>query len=151
MTSYRSRPGFEQRFGRDRRDGSFEVERYLEHQGRKLVSRFDANSYLALLGALDSHDVARDRESLEKVLRGLELPVLVVSCTSDVLYPVEEQLELATLLPFADYVELDSVHGHDAFLIEQEAVNRIVTEFRQRTLAPLPLRQVQVVAAGGAR
>ena len=75
MTSYRSRPGFEQRFGRDRRDGRFEVVRYLEHQGRKLVDRFDANSYLALLGAMDSHDVARGRGVFESVLRALPVPV----------------------------------------------------------------------------
>ncbi|MEO7795616.1 MAG: homoserine O-acetyltransferase, partial [Thermoanaerobaculia bacterium] len=108
MTSYRSRPGFEQRFGRDRRGDRFEVTRYLEHQGKKLVDRFDANSYLALLGAMDSHDLARGRGSLENVLRALDLPVLVLSSTTDVLYPVEEQLELATLLPGADYVELAS-------------------------------------------
>ncbi len=162
MTSYRSRPGFEQRFGRDRREGSFEVARYLEHQGRKLVSRFDANSYLTLLGAMDSHDLARDRGSLENVLRGLDLPVLVLGSSTDVLYPVAEQLELATLLPAAEYVELASAHGHDAFLIEQEAVNRILGEFRQRTAAaegrrmersaqpPQPLQPLQITAVGGA-
>ena len=150
MTSYRSRPGFEQRFGRDRREGRFEVARYLEHQGRKLAERFDANSYLALLGAMDSHDVARRRGSLESVLRGLELPVLVVSSSTDVLYPMAEQLELATLLPRADYVELASAHGHDAFLIEQEAVNRTVSAFRRR-IAEGPHRQhAGAEVAGGA-
>lgn len=163
MTSYRSRPGFEQRFGRDRRDGRFEVARYLEHQGKKLVDRFDANSYLALLGAMDSHDVARGRGSREKVLRALELPALVVSSATDVLYPREEQLELATLLPAADHVELASAHGHDAFLIEQQAVDRIVAEFRRRqrqaATRPAPFavtaagesRQPAVAAAGGGR
>ena len=162
MTSYRSRPGFEQRFGRDRRDGSFEVARYLEHQGRRLVERFDANSYLALLGAMDSHDLARDRGSLESVLRGLDLPVLVLGSSTDVLYPVEEQLELATLLPAAEYVELASAHGHDAFLIEQEAVNRIVLEWRRCQHAarglpparqgqqPTAHAQAPIAAAGGA-
>lgn len=153
MTSYRSHPGFEQRFGRDRREGSFEVARYLEHQGRKLVERFDANSYLALLGAMDSHDLARDRGSLETVLRGLDLPVLVVGSSTDVLYPVAEQLELATLLPAAEYVELATAHGHDAFLIEQEAVGRVVGEFRRRTHGARPLRAVRpalAAAAGGA-
>ncbi len=156
MTSYRSRPGFEQRFGRDRREGSFEVVRYLEYQGRKLVSRFDANSYLTLLGAMDSHDLARDRGSLENVLRGLDLPVLVLGSSTDVLYPVAEQLELATLLPAAEYVELASAHGHDAFLIEQAAVNRILVEFRLRTAAAAgrptkrPAHPPQIFAAGGA-
>ena len=151
MTSYRSRPGFEQRFGRDRRDGRFEVTRYLEHQGKKLVDRFDANSYLALLGAMDSHDVTRGRGSLESVLRELDLPALILSSSTDVLYPVEEQLELATLLPGADYVELASAHGHDAFLIEQEAVNRIVVEFRRRLRAASGAPAVLAAAAGGVR
>ena len=156
MTSYRSRPGFEQRFGRDRRDGSFEVVRYLEHQGSKLVARFDANSYLALLSAMDSHDLARGRGSLESVLRGLDLPVLVLGSSTDVLYPVAEQLELATLLPAAEYVELASAHGHDAFLIEQAAVNRILVEFRLRTAAAAgrrtrrPAHPPQISAVGGA-
>ncbi len=149
MTSYRSRPGFEQRFGRDRREGRYEVARYLEHQGRKLVDRFDANSYLTLLAAMDSHDLARGRGSLESVLRNLELPVLVVSSSTDVLYPAEEQIELATLLPRADYVELASAHGHDAFLIEQGAVNRILQDFRHRTRAA-PRRPALAAAAGGA-
>jgi len=151
MTSYRSRPGFEQRFGRDRRDGRFEVARYLDHQGCKLVDRFDANSYLTLLGAMDSHDAARGRGSLEGVLRALELPVLVLGASTDVLYPLEEQLELATLLPRADYVELASAHGHDAFLIEQEAVNRIVVEFRRRVATTAEERSPFAAAAGGAR
>jgi homoserine O-acetyltransferase/O-succinyltransferase len=150
MTSYRSRPGFEQRFGRDRRDGRFEVTRYLEHQGRKLVERFDANSYLTLLGAMDSHDLARGRGSLESVLRALDLPVLVLSSSTDVLYPLDEQLELATLLPGADYVELASAHGHDAFLLEQEAVDRIVRDFRRRTEAQRPRLPALVLAPEGA-
>ena len=151
MTSYRSRPGFEQRFGRDRRDGRFEVARYLEHQGKKLVDRFDANSYLALLGAMDSHDTGHGRGSLEPVLRALDLPVLVLGATTDVLYPVEEQLELATLLPRADYVELASAHGHDAFLLEQSAVNRIVVEFRRRVAVAAAEHSPVAAAAGGGR
>lgn len=150
MTTYRSRPGFEQRFGRERRDGRFEVARYLEHQGRKLVDRFDANSYLALLGTMDSHDPARGRGRLEEVLRALEVPALVLGATTDVLYPLEEQLELATLLPRAEFVELASAHGHDAFLIEQEAVNRIVAEFRARQRQPARRRPELTAAAGGA-
>jgi len=132
MTSYRSRESFDQRFGRDLREGRFEVERYLEHQGRKLTARFDANAYLALLGAMDRHDVGRGRGSFEGALRSLDVPALVLSCPTDVLYPEEEQLELAALLPRAEHVSLVSLHGHDAFLIEQESVGRILSAFRRR-------------------
>jgi homoserine O-acetyltransferase len=111
---------------------------------------------------MDSHDLARDRGSLESVLRGLDLPVLVLGSSTDVLYPVAEQLELATLLPAAEYVELASAHGHDAFLIEQEAVNRIVLEWRRCQHAarglpparqgqqPTAHAQAPIAAAGGA-
>lgn len=149
MTSYRSRPGFEQRFGRRVRDGRFEVARYLEHQGRKLVSRFDANSYLTLLRAMDGHDLARGGESAASVARRLTLPALVVASSTDVLYPPEDQLELATYLPRAEYVEIGSVHGHDAFLVEQETVERIVRDFRQRTERG-ESEAPRLAAAGGA-
>jgi homoserine O-acetyltransferase len=135
MTSYRSRESFDQRFGRDRREERFEVERYLEHQGRKLAARFDANSYRALLGAMDRHDVGRGRGTFEGALRSLDVPALVLSCPTDVLYPEGEQLELAAPLPRSGHVSLASLHGHDAFLIEQETVGRILTAFRRRVAA----------------
>ena len=150
MASYRSRASFEQRFGRDLRGGRFEVANYLEHQGRRLAERFDARSYLTLLGAMDRHDVARGRGHFESVLAGLDLPTLVLSCPSDVLYPEAEQLELVAWLPGADWVSLDSGHGHDAFLLEQASVGRVLRGFRRRVeegaagAEPLPL-----AAAGG--
>jgi homoserine O-acetyltransferase/O-succinyltransferase len=132
MTSYRSRPSFEARFGRDRRDGRFEVARYLEHQGQKLVDRFDANSYLTLLSAMDSHDLGRGRPDWAGTLREHQTPALVVGSSTDILYPPGEQRELAALLPNSEYAELDSPHGHDAFLIEQDAVNGILLDYRAR-------------------
>ena len=81
------------------------------------------------------------------------MPVLVLGSSADVLYPVEEQLELATLLPAAEYVELASAHGHDAFLIEQEAVDRILGDFRRcadGARAALADRPAAAAAAGGA-
>jgi homoserine O-acetyltransferase len=79
---------------------------------------------------MDSHDVARGRGAYQAVLRSLDQPALVVSIDSDVLYPPEEQWELATLLPRARHARLASPHGHDAFLIEGEAMNRLLLAFR---------------------
>ncbi len=133
MVSYRSRPSFEGRFGRDRReDGSFEIASYLAHQGVKLAARFDANAYLTLLDAMDSHDLARGRGDLATVLGAVWQPVLVLSTTTDLLYPPEEQEELAALLPRGELACLDSPLGHDAFLTETERVGRTLVRFRQQ-------------------
>jgi homoserine O-acetyltransferase len=131
MCTYRSRASFEARFGRRLREpGLYEVESWLRHHGERLVDRFDADAYVTLTRAMDSHDVARGRGSYEEVLRSVDVPALVVTIDSDVLYPPEEQVELAALLPAARLATLRSPHGHDAFLIDVEALNELVTGFR---------------------
>lgn len=136
MCSYRSPASFASRFGRTvAPDGSFQVERYLRRQGEKLVARFDANTYLTLSLAMDTHDVSRGRGEFHTVLRSLHTPMLVVSIDSDVLYPPEELEELAAVAPGAELAVLSSPHGHDAFLIEAEAVDQLVLGFRARLAA----------------
>jgi homoserine O-acetyltransferase/O-succinyltransferase len=131
MCTYRSRASFEARFGRRLREpGLFEVESWLQHHGEDLVTRFDADTYVTLTRAMDSHDVARGRGTYEEVLRSIDIPALVVTIDSDVLYPPEEQIELASLLPAARLATLRSPHGHDAFLIDAEALGGLVAEFR---------------------
>ncbi len=132
MCTYRSRKNFESRFGRNRAGHElFEIESYLQHQGGKLVARFDANAYVALTWAMDSHDLARGRGDYQLALKQLRQPALVVSITSDVLYPPEEQLELAQLMPQAELALLEAPHGHDSFLIEMETLSRLVADFRR--------------------
>ncbi len=128
MITYRSAGSFEKRFARNPQAGKscYQVESYLNYQGKKLVDRFDAVTYVRLTQAMDSHDVSRERGSFEKVLGSLNVPVLVIGISSDVLYPVGEQKELAALLKNARYVELASDNGHDAFLIEFEAIQSLV-------------------------
>ena len=133
MCTYRSRESFEARFRRDGRGaGHFEIASYLRHQGEKLADRFDANAYLTLTRAMDTHDLARGRGEYEAVLRSIVVPALVMAIESDVLYPPAEQEELAALLPHARLARLVSPHGHDAFLIETDKVNALVREFRHR-------------------
>jgi homoserine O-acetyltransferase len=121
MVFYRSASSFEDRFGRQPQSGShnlLKVQSYLNYQGRKLVDRFDAVTYVRLTQAMDSHDVSRGRGSFEEVLGRITIPALVLGISSDVLYWPSEQKELARLLGNGTYLELTSDEGHDAFLIE---------------------------------
>lgn len=138
MISYRSPEEFEQRFGRQRKnpagdyfnfDNCFQVESYLHHQGLKLVQRFDANTYLYLTRAMDLHDVAYGRGSLENVLAGVCTRVLTIGVSSDQRYPTFLQKEIARRIPGAQYAEIESIHGHDAFLIEFEKLTGVIAEF----------------------
>jgi homoserine O-acetyltransferase len=134
MVSYRSQPSFDRRFGRktmpEQEAQPYAVETYLRHHGEKLVDRFDANCYVALTEQMDTHDVARDRGEYEAVLSSVEQPALVVGIDSDVLYPLPEQRELAAHLPRARLEVLSAPHGHDSFLIELDALNEIVEDWR---------------------
>ncbi len=121
MLTYRSAPAFERRFGRHMQGSAtdwFQVQSYLNYQGHKLVDRMDALAYVRLTQAMDSHDLARGRGTLEQVLAAIRIPTLVLGIRSDLLYPTTEQIHLATHLGAATYAELDSDEGHDAFLIE---------------------------------
>ena len=138
MVSYRSDRSFMARFGRDRRQGDdlryepgnlFQVESYLRYQGEKLVARFDAHSYIVITRAMDWHDVGQGRGGADAALARIIAPALCVGISTDVLYPVHEQQALARAIPGAVYRELDSPHGHDAFLIEFEQLSTHVREF----------------------
>jgi homoserine O-acetyltransferase len=107
--------------------GRYAVQSYLEHQGDKLVSRFDAGSYVVLTEALSRHDVGRGRGGVAPALRGCPVPVVVAGITSDRLYPLRLQEELAELLPGCGELQIvDSIYGHDGFLVESEAVGQLV-------------------------
>lgn len=111
---------------------------WLKHHGASLVARFDAHSYRVLLDALDSHDLARDRGTLAEVLHTIRIPVLVVSIASDALYRPEEQAALAAMLPQAHLEVIESIYGHDGFLIEAGRVNDFVREFRPADFEAVP-------------
>ncbi|MEX2585187.1 MAG: homoserine O-acetyltransferase [Balneolaceae bacterium] len=131
MLSYRAPGDYESKFGRKLQPDTslFQVESYLNYQGKKLVDRFDANSYITLTRAMDTHDISRGRGTFEETLAQISIPILVVGIDTDLLYPVAEQRELARLLQAGEFGEIESVHGHDAFLIEFEQLNRLTTEF----------------------
>lgn len=150
MATYRSPQSLASRFGRatggeafgaraDAPDG-LAVGGWLRHHGRALVERFDANSYLRLLDAMDTHDLARGRGDYENVLRGIHPPVLIGSVSSDALYLPDEQRELARLIPGARLVEVESAHGHDGFLIDAAAFHPALLAFKQKNHNPAPRR-----------
>jgi homoserine O-acetyltransferase len=144
QVTFRSDNVFTDRFGRELADGDeldghldmwqrFEVERYLDHHGAKLVRRFDTNSYLAIGKAMDLHDVAKGRGGLERAMRRIRVPSLTIGIWSDMLYPEYQQRQIADLLAAGGsagrYVQIDSPHGHDAFLMEDEQVGAAVGAF----------------------
>jgi len=109
------------------RGGRYAVQSYLEYQGEKLLARFDAGSYVVLSDALSSHDVGRGRGGVQAALRSCTVPVVVGGITSDRLYPLRLQQELADLLPGCDGLDVvESACGHDGFLVESDAVGALI-------------------------
>lgn len=132
--TYRGEAELDDRFANDAQGdedpttgGRYSVQSYLEYQGRKLSARFDAGTYVALTESLSSHDVGRGRGGVAAALRGCPVPVVVGGITSDRLYPLRLQEELADLLPGCTKLNVvDSIYGHDGFLVETEAVGELI-------------------------
>ena len=131
--SYRSEPELADRFGRSPQGdevigggGRYAVESYLQHHGAKLLNRFDANSYIVLSEAMNSHDVGRGRGGLEAALSRVTAQTLVAGIDSDRLYPLAQQQKLAESIRTSGPLEIvKSPHGHDGFLIEIEQVGEL--------------------------
>jgi homoserine O-acetyltransferase len=131
--SYRSEAELAQRFARQAqagedplRGGRYAVESYLDHHATKLAQRFDANSYLVLSRAMDHHDVGRGRGGVAAALAAVTARSTVAAVSSDRLYPPYQQEHLASLLPgFANFDVVQSLYGHDGFLIEVEQVSKL--------------------------
>ncbi|RPH33667.1 MAG: homoserine O-acetyltransferase [Bacteroidales bacterium] len=107
----------------------FRADSYQTYQGEKLVNRFDAYTYYTLTKSLDSHNMGRNRGGVEKALSRIKAKTLVVSIDSDILFPIEEQKELAAQIPNAVYAEIHSSFCHDGFLIEHEQLTQIIKKF----------------------
>lgn len=141
MVSYRTASGYEKKFGRTIKDdddssavaygrnAKWQVKSYLAYQGKKFLSRFDPVTYVKLTEQMDSHDVGRNRGGKASALAKVTVPSLVLGITSDVLYPLNEQQELAELLPNVEFGVIKSDAGHDGFLLEQEQVGKYITNF----------------------
>jgi homoserine O-acetyltransferase len=119
----------------------FEVESYLRYRGSQFVDRFDANSYLYITKAMDYFDVTQGRGTLAAVFENVRTRFLVISFTSDWLYPTYQSLEIVRALRSRNrdvaYVELQSNYGHDAFLLEVEEQEDLVRGFLASTARDL--------------
>lgn len=138
--TYRSESELGERFGRQeqagedpyafidgRRSGRFAMESYLSHHADKLARRFDANTYIALTNAMTLFDLGRGRGGAEAALAAITAPLTVVGINSDRLFPVHQQQHIAAHAPGAgDLHIVDSLVGHDGFLVEDEQVARYV-------------------------
>ncbi|MGM0843827.1 MAG: homoserine O-acetyltransferase MetX [Bacillota bacterium] len=121
MVTYRSPDLFEKRFNRSKTDeGIFQVESYLTYQGEKLANRFDPNSYLYLMAAMNSHDIGRERGGWKEAASGFRPELIAIGYTGDLIYPPSLIREFAGLVPDSSYYEIQTLFGHDGFLTEFE-------------------------------
>ncbi len=132
---YRSEPELDARFANDSQGdenplagGRYAVQSYLEHQADKLVARFDAGSYVVLSEVLNHHDVGRNRGGTRAALQSCHVPVVIGGITSDRLYPIRTQAELAEQMPgcVGGLQVVHSDNGHDGFLTEFDAIADLI-------------------------
>jgi len=108
----------------------YKASSYVNYQGDKLVSRFNAYSYWLLTKAMDSHHLARGRGGhIETVLNNIRQTTLIIGIDSDILCPLHEQRLMAAHLPNATLVEIDSAYGHDGFMVEAEKISKHLAEW----------------------
>lgn len=109
---------------------NFRAASYISYQGDKLSRRFNAYSYWLLTKAMDSHNISRNRGGdLKKVLSMITQRTLVVGITSDILCPLTEQEFLASHIPNCKMVNIDSLYGHDGFMVETEKIGQSLTHW----------------------
>ncbi len=99
---------------------------YQRYQGEKLCRRFDVYSYYAILNSFDTHNVGRGRGGVEAALAMIEAESYVVGITTDILFPPNEMQRLCESIPNARYFEIESLFGHDGFLVEHEQFNNLL-------------------------
>jgi homoserine O-acetyltransferase len=147
MISYKSAPLLEERFGRNPNrsgedpwtvdakgsgliGGRFDIAGYLDLQGQRFIERFDANAYLAILRTMDTWDPLRGCSTAEEAFGRIRAQLSFVGISSDWLFPAETVREFASAIRAAgvraDYREMNSAHGHDAFLAEQADLVRLL-------------------------
>lgn len=143
--TYRSEQEFAEKFGRAIQEeelltieGRFEIEKYLEYHGEKLAEWFDANTYLYLSKSMDLHDLGHGFSSYETGIQRIKAAVCMIGFDSDQLFPVYQQREVIGILsgtnPNAEFHEIKTLYGHDAFLLEIEKLSKIITNFLSKQL-----------------
>ena len=142
MTSYRAANEWEDRFGGERLANSastpfgmeFQVESYLDAKAQKFVNSFEPNSYMYLSRAMDWFDVAQHGSGLTETIRSFNLDAAhIIGVTTDTLFPLHQQRTLARAFRDANqnvqFTVLDSVQGHDAFLVDFDGFAPVISDF----------------------
>lgn len=142
--TYLSEASIERKFGRNlqhadqlaydlQSETEFKIESYLHYQGKRFIERFDANSYVYLTRAMDYFDLAQRYGSLQQALGQTDARFLITSYHTDWLFPSSQSRELVSALlqtkRHVTYLELDSVFGHDSFLIEVKQLEELIVPF----------------------
>ena len=131
--SYLSEKGLEEKFGRKLQEkadyefsfnADFQIESYLRHQGRSFVERFDANSYLYITRAMDYFDLSKQyQNNLAQAFKGQKTKFLVISFSSDWLYPTKQSKDIVIALNASGanvaFAEIKTDKGHDSFLVNE--------------------------------
>ena len=131
LLSYRNYMAYNKTQAEDNNEktGDFKASSYQRYQGEKLVKRFNAHAYFSILKTLDTHNVGRGRASIEQALSGIRARTLVIGISSDLLFPLQEQVFLAENIKGAVLKTIDSIFGHDGFLVEVEKQSQIISDF----------------------
>ena len=125
----------------------FSAASYQRYQGDKLTKRFHAFSYVTLSKAMDSHQLGRGRGSVATALKQITAKTLVIGVTSDVLFPLREQIYLAEHIEGAHFATVNSTYGHDGFLIETEQISQKINAFLKETTHETAYAEVSTQSA----
>ncbi|MBE9464873.1 homoserine O-acetyltransferase [Dyadobacter subterraneus] len=133
LLSYRNYDTYNFTQARDNPDqiDDFRASSYQQYQGDKFVKRFNAYSYWTLSKIMDSHNVGRNRGGIVHALGLVKAKTLVLGIKSDLLFPISEQQFLARHIPDAVFQEIDSLYGHDGFLIEYKQLTQVIRAWRE--------------------
>lgn len=133
MLTYRTFESFvEQQTDRHEKLDEFKVSSYMNYQGEKFEKRFNSLAYYYLSKCMDSHNIGRGRGGQEKVLGEIDIPSLIIGIKTDQLMPVSLQQFMHQHIPNSSYCEIDSIYGHDGFLIETEQIQKQILNFFKR-------------------
>ncbi len=122
---------------------NFKPESYQRYQGEKLAKRFNAFSYYFLSKGMDAHNVGRGRGKAEKALSLIKAKTLVIGITTDILFPLNEQKFIAENIPNAEFKAIDSLYGHDGFLLEFEQIQKLISSFISDQSVPTQALQIK--------
>lgn len=129
MVTYRSSTLFNERFARKSSQQQYDISAYLDYQGKKLTERFDANSYLTLLQAMNHHDIGKGRVNWIQAAQQIETPLLAISYDKDLIFEPPLMKQFAEEVANGCYYHVKTDFGHDGFLTEFEKWGEIVCNF----------------------